>query len=241
MKLIAVTGAGAGLGRHIAQRALEQGYEVAGFSRSKPGKDPGFPLTVGDVTDHAAVAAFFASLRKKGASCQKESGKEGLWGIVNAAGIASMNLLPATPPATMADVLKVNLLGVMHCCAEGAKLLLRDSGRKGGRVVNFSSIAAPLALAGESVYAASKAGVETFTRCLARELAPFNITANVVAPGPIATGILRGLSQEQIDAVVQRQVVRRMAEPEDVWNLVRFLLDERSSMISGEIIHLGGV
>jgi 3-oxoacyl-[acyl-carrier protein] reductase len=226
VKLIAVSGAGGGLGRHIAVRAMKEGYRVAGFSRSRPKDDPGFPLTIGDVADHGAVTAFFRSLRD-----------EPLWGIVNAAGLASMNLLFTTPPATLARILEVNLLGVMHCCAEGGKALVRG---QAGRIINFSSIAVPLALTGESAYAASKSGVETFTRCLARELAPSNITANVISPGPIATGMLKGLTREQIDAVVQRQVVRRMAGPEDVWNLARFLLDEGSSMISGEVISLGG-
>jgi 3-oxoacyl-[acyl-carrier protein] reductase len=213
----------------MAIRALEEGYRVAGFSRSKPKDDPGFPLTVGDVADRDAVASFFGSLRG-----------EPLWGVVNAAGTASMNLLLTTPPDTLARLLEVNLLGVMHCCAEGAKALLRDKTGKGGRIINFSSIAVPLALAGESAYAASKSGVETFTRCLARELGPAGITANVISPGPIATGLLKGLPRERIEAVVRRQVVQRMAVPEDVWHLARFLLDERSSMISGEVIRLGG-
>jgi 3-oxoacyl-[acyl-carrier protein] reductase len=226
VKLVAVTGAGGGLGRHVALRAQDAGYAVVGFSRSRPEEDPGFPLEVGDVADRKAVASFFGKLRK-----------EPLWGIVNAAGIACMNLLLTTPAETIARVLDTNLLGTMNVCAEGAKALLRA---KAGRIVNFSSIAHPLALAGESVYAASKAGVETFTRCLARELGGFGITVNAVRPGPIATGILKGLTKEQIDAVVKRQIVPRMAEPEDVWHVVEFFLDPRSSMISGEIVGLGG-
>jgi 3-oxoacyl-[acyl-carrier protein] reductase len=226
MRLIAVTGAGSGLGRHIALRAMEDGYAVVGFSRSAPEDGLGFPIVVGDVADRRAVAAFYAGLRD-----------EPLWGMVNAAGIACMNLLLTTPAQTVARVLDTNLLGTLNACAEGAKILLR---RKAGRIVNFSSIARQLALAGESVYAASKAGVETFTRCLARELGGFGITVNAVSPGPIATGILRGLTKRQVDAAVQRQIVQRMAEPEDVWHLVSFLLDARSSMISGEVIGIGG-
>lgn len=227
MRLLAISGATRGLGAHIAARALETGYAVVGYASRPPATDPGFPVAQVDVADPAAVAAFFHTLRDKP-----------LWGVINAAGVAAMNLLLTTPPATMARLVSINLLGSMYCSCEGAKLLIRN---KGGRIVNFSTIAVALGLAGESVYAASKAGVESFTRCFAREIAGFGITANVIAPGPVATGLLAGLRQDQIDAVVGQQVIRRMAEPEDVWRSVSFLLAEDSAMISGQVLHIGGV
>ena len=205
----------------------------------RPERDPGCPVLIPDVTTPASVAAAFAQLRG-----------EPLWGIINAAGAASMNLLLTTPPQSMARIVNTNLLGTMYCCAEASKLLIRTAGKsgtqadspeRGGRIVNFSSSAAPLALMGESVYAASKAGVETFSRCLARELAHFGVTVNAVAPGPIDTNLLRGVPREKVEALVNRQVVQRMSSPEDVWNTVEFLLGETSGMISGEVLHVGGV
>jgi 3-oxoacyl-[acyl-carrier protein] reductase len=227
MKHILVTGANSGLGKHIAARALENGYSVTGLARRLPESDPGFPFLQADVTDASSVAAAFEKLRDKG-----------LYGLVNAAGVAAMNLLLMTPPETMARVVCTNLLGTMHCCAEAAKLLIRGTG---GRIVNFSSIAVPLALSGESVYAASKAGVETFSRCLARELSTFGVTVNAVAPGPVATPMLRGLSDEQINAVVDRQVIRRQSDPDDVWAALAFLLGDQGAMISGQTLRIGGV
>lgn len=232
MRRVVITGASGGIGRHLAVRAMENGYSVVGIARRLPETDPGFPFIQADVGDADAVAAAFRQLRG-----------ESLWALVNAAGIASMNLLLTTPPTSMARIVGTNLLGTMYCCAEAARLLIRKTGGKGpgGRIINFSSIASPLALMGESVYAASKAGVETFGRTLARELAQFGITVNTVAPGPIDTAIVRGIPPETIDALVRRQIVRRMASPEDVWNVAEFLLGDSSAMISGDVLHVGGV
>lgn len=227
MKRLVITGVTGGLGRHLADRAVQNGYEVIGLARRLPQADPGYAVHSVDVSDHTAVTAFFHSLRGKP-----------LQGLINAAGIASMNLVLTTPAETMARVVGVNLLGTMYCCAEGSKILIRGSG---GRILNFSTIAVPLGLAGESVYAASKAGVEGFTRCLARELAPFGVTANVIAPGPIDTPMTAGLGPERIKAVVQRQIIARQAEPEDLWSLAAFLLSDQSAMLSGQVLHLGGV
>lgn len=227
MKCVVISGASGGIGSHLARRALESGYDVIGLSRRPPEKDPGYPAYAVDVTDAAAVGAFYRSLRGRH-----------VWALINAAGAASMNLLPTTPAATMARLVGVNLLGAMHCCAEGAKLLIR---RKGGRIINFSSIVTALGTPGESVYAACKGGVEVFSRCLAAELAYFAITVNTVAPPPIDTPMLAGLTREQKDAVIQRQIIKRQAVPEDVWNIISFLLDEKSDMLTGHVLHVGGV
>ncbi len=226
-KRIVVTGVSGGLGGYIAGQALACGYEVLGLARKKPEKDLGFPVLLADIRDPEAVALAFGELRGTP-----------LWGLVNAAGMASMNLLVTTPPAIMQDVISANLLGTMYCCAEASRLLIRG---RGGRIINFSSIAVALSLAGESAYAASKAGVEALSRCTARELAPFGITVNCLAPGPIDTKILRGLTPEQIETVVQGQIIKRMATPQDVWNAAAWLLSEESSMITGETLHIGGL
>lgn len=221
-----ITGASRGLGQYMARRAVEEGYAVTGLART-PDQDAGYPMLACDVTDPASVAHCFADLRKAP-----------LWGLVNAAGAASMNLHLTTPPQTMQKLIACNLLGVMYCCAEAGKMLAR---RKAGRVVNFSSIAVALGLEGESGYVAAKAGVEGFTRAFAREMAPFGVTVNAVAPGPIPTRLIAGVPEEKIDALRRRQVMPRPLTPEDVWNVVSWLLDERSASLSGEVLHVGGV
>lgn len=225
-KHLIITGASRGLGRHLALKALSEGYSVTGLART-PSTDADFPISICDVTDPADVARGFAALRK-----------EPLWALINAAGAAAMNLHISTPYQTMQAVIACNLLGTMYCCAEAGRLFVR---RKAGRIINFSSIAASLGLEGETAYVAAKAGVEGFTRAFAREMAPFGVTVNAVAPGPIPTSLIAGVPEEKINALRKRQVIPSPLTPDDVWNVVSLLLDERSASLSGEIFHVGGV
>lgn len=225
-KHLVITGASRGLGRHMAESALRAGYTVTGLARSQDA-DAGFPLLSCDVTDPESVARCFAGLRGKP-----------LWGLINAAGAASMNLVLTTPRATMRKLVDCNLLGTMYCCAEAGKILVR---RKAGRIINLSSIAVALGLEGEAAYVAAKAGVEGFTRAFAREMAPFGVTVNAVAPGPVPTALIAGVPEAKIEALRRRQVLQRPLAAEDVWETVSLLLDDRSAALSGEILHVGGV
>ena len=110
-----------------------------------------------------------------------------------------------------------------------------------GSFINFSTIAVALALKGESVYAASKAGVETFSRTFAREMADFNVRVNCIAPGPIRTDLLKGITDEQIKRITSQQVISKQFEKSDVCDLGDLLLDEKSSSLSGQVLNIGGV
>ena len=222
---LVITGASRGLGLYIAQKALEEGYSVTGIART-PVENPDFPVLCCDVADHSTVAQIFTSLRKAP-----------LWGVINAAGIASMNLHITTPPQTMQRIIACNLLGTMHCCAEAGRIFAR---KKQGRIINFSSIAVALGLAGEASYVAAKAGVEGFTRAFAREMAAFGVTVNAVAPGPVSTRLIAGVPANKIADLQKRQIIPRELTADDVWNVVSWLLDDRSAAISGEILHVGG-
>ncbi|MBB5142947.1 SDR family NAD(P)-dependent oxidoreductase [Desulfovibrio intestinalis] len=223
---VVITGISGGLGRHLAMRAMQEGYGVTGLCRTPPADIPCEVLSC-DVTVAEQVADCFARLRHVP-----------LWGVINAAGIASMNLTVTTPPETMRRIVEVNLLGTMYCSAQAGRLLAR---RKGGRIINFSSIAVALGLEGESAYVAAKAGVEGFTRAFSREMSSWGVTVNAVAPGPIPTQLIAGVPQHKLDALVERQVVRRQGTLEDVWKTVHWLLDDASGMISGQCLHVGGV
>lgn len=224
--MIIVTGASRGLGRAICERLLGQGTSVLGLARNVD--DLPFPAMRCDVADPESVKEVARQLKKDGVKVA---------GLVNAAGIASMNLAVTTPPAVAQRIVNTNLLGTIYCCQLFAPLMLRH---KAGAIVNFSTIAVALGLKGESIYAASKAGVEGFTRAFAREMADFNVTVNCIAPGPIDTSLLKGITSAQIEKIVSQQIIPRQFTPEAVADLVELLLDKRSSSLSGQVLHVGG-
>ena len=224
---LVITGASRGIGRTLAERARDEGWRVIGLSRTDPALE-GITHVACDVGDSASVAAAFAGLKQEAE----------LYGLINAAGVAAMNLLVTMPPDTIERILRINLLGTILCCRAMAPLLMR---RREGRIVNFSSIAVPLAIKGEAVYAASKAGIESFSRGFSREMAEFGITVNSVAPGPVATGMIAGVPPRQIEEIVGRQAIARQAESGDVWDTIALLLDRRSAWLTGSVFAIGGV
>ena len=165
-----VTGASRGIGRFLARYYVKQGFLVEGCSRGDPGFElEGYRHHRVDVTDEGQVADMLSSI-------QSRHGR--LDAAVNNAGAASMNHLLLTPGASVDRIMSLNVKGTFLVSRESAKLMKR---RKYGRIVNLGSVAAPLALEGEAVYAASKGAVVTLTRVMARELGGFGI--NLVARG----------------------------------------------------------
>ncbi|GMG82160.1 SDR family oxidoreductase [Paralimibaculum aggregatum] len=223
--MIVVSGASRGLGAAIRAGLIADGEEVVGLARSA---DPAADILACDVSDHGAVKAAMRAIKAR---------KRPVTALVNAAGIASMNLVLTTPEAVMRRVVETNLLGTMFLNQQVAPLLIRAGG---GSIVNFSTIAVTLGLRGEAAYVASKAGVEGFSRAFAREVADFGVRVNCIAPGPIRTDLLKGITDAQIAAITEQQVIRRAHEPEEVVDLVRTLLAPGSRAITGQVIHVGG-
>lgn len=225
--MIIVTGASRGIGRTIAERLIAQGHEVLGLARNTEGLP--FPAETCDVSNSMSVKRISISLAEKSAS---------ITGLINAAGIASMNLLLTSPPTQIQRLIDVNLVGTMLTAQAFAPFMIRE---RFGRIVNFSSIAVSLGIAGESAYAASKAGVESFSRSFAREVAGFGVTVNCVAPGPIQTDLLRGISDRKIGRIIQQQIIPRQFEAEDICDVVDLLLDQRAGALTGMVVPIGGV
>jgi 3-oxoacyl-[acyl-carrier protein] reductase len=224
--MIVVTGASKGLGRAICERLIEKNIEVFGIARNV--EDVPFESMSCDVSSYDSVKEVARHLKKVGVN---------ITGLVNAAGIASMNLAVTTPQSVAQKIINTNLLGTIYCCQLIAPLMLRN---KQGSIINFSTIAVALGLKGESIYAASKAGVEGFTRSFAREMADFNVKVNCIAPGPIDTNLLKGITVDQINKIVNQQIIPKQFKPDAVADLLEILLDSRSYSLSGQVLHIGG-
>jgi 3-oxoacyl-[acyl-carrier protein] reductase len=140
--------------------------------------------------------------------------------------------------STLDAVLDTNVVGTFLFCREAAKVMQRHGY---GRIVNLSTVAVPLALAGEAAYVASKAAVEALTRVLAHELGPHGITVNAVGPTPVPTALIANVPQERLDRLVARQAIPRFGTPADVVNVVEFFLRPESGFVTGQTVYLGGV
>ena len=230
MKSIVITGTRKGIGKSLAEHYLAEGWQVAGCSRGESSiSHDNYRHFSLDVSDELAVVAMARAVKS-------EFG--GVDALINNAGIASMNHALLTPVETVNRILSTNVVGTFLFCREMAKLM---RGCKAGRIVNFTTVAHPLNLEGEAIYAASKAAVESLTRILAREFAELGITINAVGPTPIKTDLIRGVPEEKMNALIQRQAIRRLGEVRDVINAIDFYLRPESDFITGQVLYLGGV
>ncbi len=225
-----ITGTRKGIGEFLARRYVESGHLVYGCSRSAPEWTlDGYRHMLADVSDETAVKAIFSEIRRTHGRLDH---------LINNAGIASMNHSLLTPLDTVRRVLETNVVGSFLFCREAAKLMQKS---RYGRIVNFTTVAVPLKVEGEAIYAASKAAIITLTEILAREVADFGITVNAIGPTPIATDLIRSVPQDKIERLIERQAIHRLGSFEDVANVVDFFLRRESDFITGQTLYLGGV
>ena len=225
-----ITGTRKGIGKYLVEHYITRGHLVVGCSREVPDWTiQGYKHYEADVSDEKAVLQIFSGIRK-------EYGR--LDNLINNAGIASMNHTILTPLSSVHSVLNTNVVGTFLFCREAAKLMQKN---KYGRIVNFATVATPLKLEGEALYAASKAAVVTLTQILAREFADLGITVNAVGPTPIKTDLIRGVPQAKMDSLLSRQAIREYGTFEDVSNVIDFYLMPESRFVTGQVIYLGGV
>lgn len=229
-KVMLITGTRKGIGRALAEHYAGIGYHVIGCSRSPFEEQlPNYRHCCLDVADEAAVKAMFSEIGR----CEGQ-----LDVLINNAGIASMNHSLLTPLRVANNIISTNFIGTFLFCREAARLM--QLGRY-GRIVNFVTVAVPLKLEGEAIYAASKAAVMSLTHVLAREFANFGITVNAIGPTPVKTDLIRGVPEEKLDALIGRQAIKRYGEPRDVINVIDFLVQPASDFITGQVVFLGGV
>ena len=203
---------------------------VVGCARSQNDiKDKNYRHFVLDVSDERAVVDMIREVKT-------EFNKIDI--LINNAGIASMNHFLTTSFESVKKVFSTNFFGTFLFCREVGKIMMRQ---KFGRIVNYTTVASALRLEGEAIYAASKSAIENLTQTLSKELAPFNITVNAIGPTPVKTDLIKAVPQDKIDALLEKQAIKRLGNFEDIKNVIDFYIDEKSEFITGQILYLGGV
>ena len=189
----------------------------------------------GNVTYKQCDVSNLESVQEVFKSIQKEAGSIDI--LVNNAGITKDSLLLRMSEQDFDDVIKINLKGVFNTCKAVSRYMVSQ---KQGRIINIGSIVGTTGNAGQSNYAASKAGLIGFTKSLAKELAARNILVNLIAPGYIQTDMTGKLTEEQIDSFKKNIPLKRAGLPDDVSDVVKFFASEDSRYITGQILHVDG-
>ncbi len=228
--VVVITGTRTGIGKFLAEYYVKKGFYVIGCSRKQVDFElKNYQHFYLDISDEPAVKKMYNQVRKT-------YGR--LDALINNAGIASMNHALLTTIDTVNKVFNTNVVGTFLSCREAAKLMQMN---KFGRIINFATVATPLRLEGEAVYASSKAAVVSITQILARELADMGITVNAIGPVPVKTDLIRAVPREKIESLINRQAIRRYGEFKDIVNIIDFFLKKESNFITGQVIYLGGI
>ena len=230
-----VTGASRGIGAAIAAALASAGATVIGTATSDKGAgaigeslgDRGRGIVLNIADDESVDAAL--------KDIQANEGTPTI--LVNNAGITRDNLLMRMKPEEWNDVITTNLSGVYRLCKGCLRGMMKA---KKGRIINIASVIGVMGNAGQSNYAAAKAGVIGFSKSLAREIGSRNITVNVVAPGFIDTDMTRVLPEDQRAAMLSQGPLGRLGEGEDIANAVLFLASGAAAYVTGETLHVNG-
>ena len=231
-----VTGASRGIGKAIADRLAAASFKVIGTATTEEGaagidarlNSAGGAGLVLDVSDQSSVDAALAQINTQfGAPLV----------LVNNAGITRDNILMRMKPEEWDSVVQTNLSSIYRL----SKACLRGMTKaRWGRIVTITSVVGSMGNAGQSNYAATKAGAEGFTRALAREVGSRAITVNAVAPGFIDTDMTRELPSDNRDALLGQIPLGRLGQPDEIAETVCFLVGDGAAYITGETIHVNG-
>lgn len=225
-----ITGTRKGLGKSLANYYLMKGHKVAGCSRGKSVIDHENYLHFEcDVSNEKAVVSMVRQVKKAFGTVDI---------LLNNAGIAAMNHILTTPYQNAHNVFNTNFFGTFLFSREVAKIMIK---KKSGSIVNYTTVAVPLDLEGEAVYAASKAAIESLTRISAKELGLFGVRVNAIGPTPVKTDLIRNVPEKKLQELLDQQAIQRFGEFEDVVNVIDFFNAEKSKFITGQVLYLGGV
>lgn len=234
-----VTGASRGIGRAVACGLAADGFDLALVYAGNA-----------DAVAEAVAACEAAGATAHAYRCDVSYADEAkatvdavladfgsVWALVNNAGITRDTLLARMKDEDFARVLDVNLTGAFNMMRALARPLMRQ---RGGRIVSMSSVVGLIGNAGQANYAASKAGLIGLTKSVARELAPRGVTVNAVAPGFVRTDMTAALPEQVVERYEGQIPLGRLADPEEVAGVVRFLVSDAAAYVTGEVIRVDG-
>jgi len=234
-KVVLITGASRGIGRAIAESFAELGATVLGTATSEGGANAisaylgdagkGFVL---NVTETDSITALFADIKAQYGDVDV---------LVNNAGITRDNLLMRMKDAEWNEIIETNLTPIFKMSKAALRPMMK---KRAGRIINIGSVVGTMGNAGQTNYAAAKAGVIGFTKSMAREVASRGITVNTVAPGFIETDMTQALTDEQRASTLSAVPAGRLGLPKEIAATVVFLASEGAAYINGETIHVNG-
>ena len=232
MKTALVTGASRGIGNAIALPLKKEGFRVIGTATSSEGSrkldDIGIEGHVLDLNSLDSKKQFWDEIENKEANISV---------LVNNAGITRDNIVLRMSDDEWQEIMNVNLDSIFYLSKRVLKMMLKN---KWGRIINITSASASIGNRGQSNYSAAKAGVEAFTKSLAREVGKRNITINAIAPGFISTDMTEQNNGINIEELIKEIPLGRFGDPEEIAHLVSFICSEEASYITGQVIHING-